>query len=142
MNFINLKRKLKLRWESGHIGFSSIPVLIRVFKNRKNIEACIEFENATPQKKTLLEEKYHTHLVNTTMAGDIKANEKFRSQNNPQKIVFLAFDLQKVLNIPSGENGLFYYIHKLLVYNLTIRDLVKKDEFVCILGPNHCQTGG
>ena len=118
MNFINLKRKLKLRWESGHTGLSSIPALIRVFKNRKNIETCIEFENATPQKKTLLEEKYQTHLVNTTMARDIKANEKFRSQNNPKKIFFLAFDLQKVLNIPSGENGLFYYIHKLLVHNL------------------------
>ena len=49
-------------------------------------ETCIEFENATPQQKTLLEENY-----------------------------CLAFDLQKVLNVPSGENGLFYYTRKLVV---------------------------
>ena len=44
------------------------------------------------------EEKYQTHLVNKTVARDIKANEKLLSQNNPQSIACLAFDLQKVLN--------------------------------------------
>ena len=92
-------------------------------------ETCIEFENATPQQKTLLEEKYQTHLVNKIAARDIKASQKLLSQNNPQSIACLAFDLQKVLNVPSGENGLFYYTRKLAVYNLTITDLVNKDGF-------------
>ena len=92
-------------------------------------ETCIEFKNATPQQKTLLEEKYQTHLVNKTLARDIKASEKLLPQNNPQSIACLAFDLQKVLNVPSGENGLFYYTCKLAVCNLTITDLLNKDGF-------------
>ena len=91
-------------------------------------ETCIEFENATPQPKRL-EEKYQTHLVNKIIARDIKANQKFLSQNNPQSIACLTFYLQKVLNVPSGENGLFCYTRKLAVYNLTIIDLVNKDGF-------------
>ena len=92
-------------------------------------KTCIEFENATPQQKTLLEEKYQTHLVNEIIACDIKASQKLLSQNNPQSIACLTFDLQKVLNVPSGENRLFYYTSKLAVYNLTITDLVSKDGF-------------
>ena len=92
-------------------------------------ETCIEFENATPQQKTLLEEKYQTHLVNKIVACYIKASQKLLSQNNPQSLTCLAFDLQKVLNVPSGENGLFYYTRKRAVYNLIITDLVNKDGF-------------
>ena len=88
-----------------------------------------EFENVNPQQKTLLEEKYQTHLVNKIAARDIKASQKLLSQNNPQSIVCLTFDLQKILNVPSGGNSLFYYTHKLAVYNLTITDLVNKDGF-------------
>ena len=92
-------------------------------------ETCIEFENATPQQKILLEQKYQTHLVNKIVARDIKASQKLLSQNNPQSIACLAFDLQKVLNVPSGENGLSCCTHELAVYNLTITDLVNKDGF-------------
>ena len=92
-------------------------------------QTCIEFENATPQQKTLLEEKHQTHLVNKIAARDIKASQKLLSQNNPQSIACLAFDMQKVLNVPSGENGLFYYTRELAVYNLTLTDLVNKDGF-------------
>ena len=51
------------------------------------------------------------------------------SQNNPQSVACFTFDLQKDLNIPSGENGLFYYTRKLVVYNLTTTNLVNKDGF-------------
>ena len=47
-------------------------------------ETCIEFGNATPQQKTLLEEKYQTHLVNKIVARDIKASQNLLSQDNPQ----------------------------------------------------------
>ena len=77
-------------------------------KPKKNrCETCIEFENTTPQQKTFSEEKYLTHPVNKTIARDIKVSEKLLSQNNPQSIACLAFDLQKVLNVFSGENGPF-----------------------------------
>ena len=56
-------------------------------------ETCIEFENATHQQKTLLEEKYQTYLVNKIVARDIKASQKLLSENNPQSIACLAFDL-------------------------------------------------
>ena len=39
-------------------------------------ETCIEFENAPPQEKTLLEEKYQTHIVIKIIACDIKASQK------------------------------------------------------------------
>ena len=95
---------------------------------RVSCETCTEFENATPQQKTLLEEKYQTHLVKIVVR-DIKASQKLLSQNNSQSIACLAFDLQKVLNVPSGENGLSCCTHELAVYNLTITDLVNKDGF-------------
>ena len=89
-------------------------------------ETWIEFENAM---RTLLEEKYQTNLVDKIAACNIKAIQKFLSQNNPQSIQRLAFDLQKVLNVCSGENDLFYYTRKLDVYDLAIIDLVNKNGF-------------
>ena len=77
----------------------------------------------------MLEGKYQTHVVNKTVARDIKANEKLLSLNNPQSIACFALDLQKVLNVPFDESGLLYYTHKFAVYNLTITDLINKDGF-------------
>ena len=71
----------------------------------------------------MLEEKYQIHLVKKTIARDIKASEKLLPQNSLQSIACLALDLKKVLNVPSGKNGLFYYNRKPAVYNLTITDL-------------------
>ena len=77
----------------------------------------------------MLEGKYQTHVVNKTVARDIKANEKLLSLNNSQSIACFALDLQKVLNVPFDESGLLYYTHKFAVYNLTITDLINKDGF-------------
>ena len=90
------------------------PSLHKAKKDR--CETCIEFENATPQQKTLSEEKYQTHLVSKTIARYIKVSEKLLSHNNPQSIACLAFDLQKVLNVSFGENALFFVIFANLLY--------------------------
>ena len=128
MNFINLKGTLKLRWESKLI--SSIPVSLSFYKPKKDLcKTCIVFENATVEHETFFDEKYLTHPVNKTIACDIKAIERLLSKNKPQSIACLTFDLQKVPNVPSGENSLFYYTCKLAVYNLTITDLVNKYGF-------------
>ena len=43
-----------------------------------------------------------------------------------------AFDLQKMLHTPFGENGLPYYYIKLAVYNLTSFDLIQKQGYCFI----------
>ena len=87
------------------VGISSIPVLIWVFINQIKITV----KRALSWKmqllnKTLFEEKYQTHLINKSISCNIGASEKFLSQNNPQSIASLVFDLQKVINVPSGGN--------------------------------------
>ena len=90
---------------------------------------CIEFENATPRQKEVLQHNYQIHQVNKADAREIKANEKLLAEKNPQTRACLAFDLRQVLNVPYGENGLFYYSRKLAVYNLTVTDLATKDGY-------------
>ena len=75
-------------------------------------------------KKEALKQNYQ---VNKAVAREIKANEKLLTEENPQTRACLAFDLQKVVNVPYVENGLFYYSRKLAVHNLTITDLATKD---------------
>ena len=91
----------------------------------------IKFENATPQQKEVLKQNYNIHQVNKAVAKKIKANEKLLAEKNPQTRACLAFDLQKVSNVPYGENELFYYLRKLAVYNLTITDLATKNGYCC-----------
>ena len=77
----------------------------------------------------MLEEKCQTHLVNKTIAHDIKASEKLLFQNNPQSIASSSFDLPQVLNVPSDIKDLFNYTCMVIAYNLAIIDLVNKDGF-------------
>ena len=69
---------------------------------------CIEFETATLQQLIRLEESFVVHQSNKSVAQFIKTNEKLLAVNEPEKRACLAFDLQKALNVPDGENGLFY----------------------------------
>ena len=88
------EKEIEVEVWSKLAGMSSIPVLIWVFINRKKIAAklALSSENATPQQKTLLEEKYQAHLDIKIAACDIKASQELLSQNNPQSIACLAFD--------------------------------------------------
>ena len=139
MNFISLKRKLKLRWESKLTGMSSRPVLIWVFINQKRLLQNLHWVRKC--NSTQLEEKYQTHLVNKIIAYDTNASQKLLPQNNPQSIACLVFYRQKVLNVPSDENGLFYYTRKLTLYNLIIADLVNKDWFCYTWGETTAKRG-
>ena len=52
-----------------------------------------------------------------------------------------AFDLQKVLYTPFGENGLLYYYSKLAVYNLTLFDLTQKQGYCFIWNETIAKRG-
>ena len=90
-------------------------------------KTCTEYENATP----LLEDVVRREIPdpNKPITRDVKDSEKLLSRSNPQSIVCIAFDLQKVVNVSSSENSLFHYTVTLAVYNLTITDLVNKNGF-------------
>ena len=113
----NLKMNIRLRCESKHIRISSIPVLIWVFINRKKDVVTLALNSKMQLLNKRQEEKYQTYLTNKTMTRDIKANEKFLPQNNPQNIASLTFDLRKVLNV---------YV---LLYSLTCYVLLNKNRF-------------
>ena len=67
-------------------------------------EVCIEFENATPQQKELLEQNDQIHRVNKAVAREIKANEKVLAEKNPQTRAC------SIENVPYGVNGLMIYV--------------------------------
>ena len=90
---------------------------------------CIQFQNAIPSQVAKLKLDYEIHQANKGVAREIKTNAKVAAAADPQKLGVFAFDLQKVLNVPHGDNGLFYYSRRLSVYNLTVTDLVTKDGF-------------
>ena len=58
----------------------------------------------------------------------MKENYKLKVQSDSTFSCY-AFDLQKVLNSPYGENGLFYYSRNFSMYNVTFTDLADKSGF-------------
>ena len=68
MNFISLKRTLKLSWgEQTYWNICNICFNLSFHKPKKDhCETCIDFENTTLQQKIMLKEKYQTHLVHKT----------------------------------------------------------------------------
>ena len=104
--------------ETGYRNIINIYLNLGFHKPKKDrCEVCVEFENATPQQKEVLQQNYQIHQVNKAVAREMKANEKLLAEKNPQTTACLAFNLQKVLNVPYSENGSFCYSRKLAVYN-------------------------
>ncbi len=64
----------------------------------------------------------YDHHQNKVISLETKEADKLQSQND-STFITSAFDLQKVLSIPSGDASMFYYKRKLSMYNFTVFDM-------------------
>ncbi|CAG9782066.1 unnamed protein product [Diatraea saccharalis] len=90
--------------------------------NKDRCAACALYEEAEEERKVTLEETYRAHLKNKEKVREIKNNEK--STSDPKVTTVATFDLEKVLNIPQSNEGVFYYKRKYPIYNFTIFNIL------------------
>ena len=76
--------------------------------------------------------QYENHIKEKNRAQEEKTNDKLRMENDPQ-FLCATFDLQSVLQIPSGDISSLYYKRKLVLYNLTIYEMKKPNNAYCFL---------
>jgi hypothetical protein len=83
---------------------------------------CEKYKNSTRDEKMAMQADYDEHLLLKQEARDLKKEHKTLARSNVQ-FHACCFDLQQVLQCPYGANSLFYYRHKLDLYNLSVYDL-------------------
>lgn len=100
---------------------------------------CEKFEkwNHTPSNKKTVELE-NKHTIHLQLKENIKQN--FLMEQEKAKIdsslIVASFDLQKVLNGPSGDSMLLGYYRKFASYNFTIYETQTK-KGVCFLWGQH-----
>lgn len=72
---------------------------------------------------------YQEHVLNKTIAREVKEAFKVAANDSPDKRKYIVFDLQKVFQTPSGENLDFYYYSKFAVYNLSCYNVTSKQGY-------------
>lgn len=97
---------------------------IGFFQPKKDrCDLCFEYELALPDLKIQLKEKYDKHLEEKNLSR----NEKLTDRKNVDETHIVAvFDLQAVMQCPSGETSAFYYRSKLNCLHFTIVELTRK----------------
>ncbi|KAJ2950557.1 hypothetical protein O0L34_g8802 [Tuta absoluta] len=80
---------------------------------------CTKYDKASLEEKEGMEELYSEHIARKETIFDEKQNDKKRA-NEEENFVSATFDLQAVLQIPSGLVGELYYSRKICVYNLCV----------------------
>ena len=90
---------------------------------------CIKLQNAKPSERAELESEHTVHQTNKLVARSIKKMYKEMAMTEDDSVRVYAFDLQKVLNVPHGGNGLFFYSRRLSIYNLTVTNLATMEGY-------------
>lgn len=95
------------------------------FKPKKDLcGTCSLFEQADENKKATMEEKYQQHLIRKTKVRQLKEEEKATADKNVTTIAIS--DLEKVLNVPQSQVGIFHYKRKYPIYNFTVYNALNK----------------
>lgn len=82
-------------------------------------KVCVTYEASSEEEKQANREAFDAHKKRKEDAR-IKRNEDKLSALGNEKVLAFSFDLQLVLSTPKGAAGLFFYVRKLAIYNLTI----------------------
>lgn len=95
------------------------------FKPKKDqCFSCSVYEQADDTTKATLEEKQRLHLQRKEKVRALKKEEIETADKGNMTVAI--FDLQKVLNVPQSEVGVFHYKRKYPCYNFTVFDAVRK----------------
>ncbi|KAL4713815.1 hypothetical protein ACJJTC_015469 [Scirpophaga incertulas] len=88
----------------------------RLFIKKDQYDLCLQYKNSTPEQKVLLKESYDAHLEEKTLSR--QENRDDRCKIDDKKVI--VFDLQAVLQSPTGDTSGFYYKSKLNSYNYDV----------------------
>lgn len=91
---------------------------------------CSNYTKGTNDEKFAMQNEYDDHLARKTTCNAEKTKDKERS-NREEGFCCITFDLQAVLQIPSGLVGQLYYCRKLCVYNLCIYEAALPNDAYC-----------
>lgn len=81
---------------------------------------CTIYDQADDEKKEQLRESHEKHIRNKECVRKLKAQDK--TECDPLTTTVAIYDLEKVLNIPQSEVGIFHYKRKYAIYNFTVYD--------------------
>lgn len=76
--------------------------------------------------------KYDLYIQNKLLARDQKSADIALVNSHPDDYRICAFDLQAIIQLPSGQVSAFYYKRRLNAYNFTLYDIVRKEGFCCV----------
>ncbi|KAL0832203.1 hypothetical protein ABMA28_001657 [Loxostege sticticalis] len=91
---------------------------------------CSKYNKATPEGKLQMKKDYDDHLARKEACNTEKNKDKERASKE-KHFYCLTFDLQAVLQIPSGLVGQLYYSRKLCVYNLCMYEAALPNNAYC-----------
>ncbi|KAI5646050.1 hypothetical protein NE865_01943 [Phthorimaea operculella] len=91
---------------------------------------CTNYEKASAENKEMIKELYDEHISRKEAASREKENDKDKA-NKEENFSSVTFDLEAVLQIPSGLVGPLYYCRKICVYNLCIYEAALPNEGYC-----------
>ncbi|CAG9834810.1 unnamed protein product [Diabrotica balteata] len=105
---------------------------------------CLSYQNATGDDKLQLMCAYEQHLKERDLCREDKRADIASCKNDESKII-CCYDMQAVLQTPSGNDSLFFYKRRLNVYNCTVYDVVSKaancylwnESLGGFINPNH-----
>ena len=131
-----------------HVGDMSIPseaVYRHIFCSEFNLSfhtprkdqcnECVTFMTRSDSEKDQFEQKHRSHLAQKERAQAEKKTDKERAAEGTGAFVTASFDMQSLLQIPSGAASSLYYKRKLVVHNLTVYEGAKPNDAYCFVWP-------
>lgn len=99
---------------------------IGFFQPKKDkCDLCLDYELAAPNRKIEIKKKYEDHLKEKELCRQEKRLDR---QNINETNICAVYDLQAVMQCPTGETSSFFYKSKLNCLNFTIVEMLKKSE--------------
>ncbi|RZF44217.1 hypothetical protein LSTR_LSTR003857 [Laodelphax striatellus] len=93
---------------------------------------CSIYENSNDEERMKLENSYREHLSRKSESMISKQKDKERADSDTS-YMSVSFDMQSVLQIPTSDVSIMYYMRKLNMYNLTIYESPKPNQAYCYL---------
>ncbi|CAG9773465.1 unnamed protein product [Ceutorhynchus assimilis] len=91
---------------------------------------CSEYTNASLAEKQDLEENFRSHLERKE-ASQLEKNKDKQKANTDPSFLSITCDMEKVLQLPTSQRSLLYYLRKLNLYIFTIYEAPVPNDAYC-----------
>lgn len=99
---------------------------IGFFEPKKDkCDLCWDYELAAPNRKNEIKNKYEDHIKEKDLCRQQKRLDR---ENITETNICAVYDLQAVMQCPTGDTSAFFYKSKLNCFNFTIVEMLKKTE--------------